>query len=85
MQHPLQTAQVQSYPDPSLLPNLNNLSPMLRKELIALLLNRCNPFSKIDELALDVKDGARLIKELDQKLKQVELEVMYAFKDLDGE
>lgn len=44
-----------------------------------------NSETPIDKLALDVKEGAHLIKELDKKLKQVEAEVMDAFKELDGE
>lgn len=44
-----------------------------------------NSETPIDKLAEDVKEGARLIKELDQKLKQVEAEVMDAFKELEGE
>jgi exodeoxyribonuclease VII small subunit len=36
-------------------------------------------------LAEDVKLGARLIKELDKKLKQVEAEVKDAFKELESE
>ena len=42
-----------------------------------------NSETPIDKLAEDVKLGARLIKELDQKLKQVETEVRDAFKELD--
>ena len=37
----------------------------------------------IDELAEDVKEGVRLIKELDAKLNSVKTEVRDAFKDLD--
>ena len=37
----------------------------------------------IDELAEDVKLGAKLIKELDKKLRKVETEVKDAFKELD--
>ncbi len=37
----------------------------------------------IDELAEDVKLGAKLIKELDKKLKKVEAEVKDAFKELE--
>lgn len=44
-----------------------------------------NSETPIDKLADDVKEGARLIKELGQKLKQVEAEVMNAFKELEGE
>lgn len=39
----------------------------------------------IDTLAEDAKLGAGLIKELDKKLKQVEMEVMDALKQLDSE
>ena len=42
-----------------------------------------NSETPIDKLAEDVKQGARLIKELDKKLKQVETEVRDAFKELD--
>ena len=42
-----------------------------------------NSETPIDKLAEDVKLGARLIKALDQKLKQVETEVRDAFKELD--
>ncbi len=37
----------------------------------------------IDELAEDVKQGATLIKELDRKLREVETQVVDAFKELD--
>ncbi|QXE87362.1 exodeoxyribonuclease VII small subunit [Geomonas nitrogeniifigens] len=43
-----------------------------------------NSETPIDKLAEDVKEGAKLIKDLDMKLKQVETEVMNAFKELDG-
>jgi len=39
----------------------------------------------IDKLAEDVKMGARLIKELDKKLKKVETEVKDAFKELEAQ
>ena len=39
----------------------------------------------IDELAEDVKLGAKLIKELDKTLKKVETEVKDAFKELESE
>ena len=42
-----------------------------------------NSETPIDKLAEDVKLGARLIKDLDEKLKQVETEVRNAFKELD--
>ena len=38
----------------------------------------------IDEVAEDVKLGAKLIKELDKKLKKVEIEVQNAFKELEN-
>lgn len=44
-----------------------------------------NSETPIDKLAEDVKEGARLIKDLDKKLKQVEADVLDAFKELDGE
>ncbi len=37
----------------------------------------------IDKLAEDVKEGARLIRELDQKLKKVEIEIFDAFTELE--
>ncbi len=37
----------------------------------------------IDELAEDVKLGATLIRELDRKLREVETQVVDAFKELD--
>ncbi|BCS51768.1 exodeoxyribonuclease VII small subunit [Geobacter sp. SVR] len=44
-----------------------------------------NSETPIDKLAEDVKEGARLIRELDMKLKQVETEVLDAFKELESE
>jgi len=44
-----------------------------------------NSETPIDKLAEDVKQGARLIKELGKKLKQVKTEVRDAFKELDDE
>ncbi len=44
-----------------------------------------NSETPIDKLAEDVKEGARLIKELDKKLKQVETEVRMHSKNLDEE
>ena len=44
-----------------------------------------NSETPIDRLAEDVKLGARLIKELNTKLKQVETEVRDAFKELEDE
>jgi exodeoxyribonuclease VII small subunit len=42
-----------------------------------------NSETPIDKMAEDVKLGARLLRELGQKLKQVETEVRDAFKELD--
>jgi exodeoxyribonuclease VII small subunit len=44
-----------------------------------------NSETPIDKLAEDVKVGAKLIKDLNQKLKQVEMEVRDAFKELEEE
>ena len=44
-----------------------------------------NSETPIDKLAADVKLGAKLIKDLDKKLKQVETEVRDAFKELEDE
>jgi len=44
-----------------------------------------NSETPIDKLAEDVKVGAKLIKELTSKLKQVEMEVHDAFKELEEE
>ena len=44
-----------------------------------------NSETPIDKLAEDVKLGAKLIKELNNKLKQVEMEVRDAFKELEEE
>lgn len=44
-----------------------------------------NSETPIDKLAEDVKEGTRLIKELDKKLKQVETEVLDAFKELEND
>jgi len=49
-------------------------------EILARLDNSETP---IDKLAEDVKLGAKLIKDLDKKLKQVESEVRDAFKELE--
>jgi exodeoxyribonuclease VII small subunit len=43
-----------------------------------------NSETPIDKLAEDVKLGAKLIKELNKKLKQVETEVRDAFKELES-
>ena len=44
-----------------------------------------NSETPIDKLSEDVKLGACLIKELSKKLKQVEMEVRDAFKELEKE
>ena len=44
-----------------------------------------NSETPIDKLAEDVKEGARLIRELDKKLKQDETEVLDAFKELESD
>jgi exodeoxyribonuclease VII small subunit len=44
-----------------------------------------NSETPIDKLAIDVKLGARLIKDLDKVLKKVETEVKDAFKELEGD
>jgi exodeoxyribonuclease VII small subunit len=44
-----------------------------------------NSETPIDKLAEDVKVGAKLIKELTSKLKQVEMEVRNAFKEFEEE
>ena len=44
-----------------------------------------NSETPIDKLSEDVKLGAKLIKDLSKKLKQVEMEVRDAFKELEDE
>ena len=43
-----------------------------------------NSETPIDQLAEDVKKGARLIKDLEAKLRSVEMEVRDAFQELEG-
>jgi exodeoxyribonuclease VII small subunit len=63
---------------------LSNLSYEQKVEKLDTILSRLdNSETPIDKLAEDVKLGARLIKELDKKLKQVETEVRDAFKELE--
>jgi exodeoxyribonuclease VII small subunit len=38
----------------------------------------------IDELAEDVKQGAKLIRQLDEKLREVEGQVLDAFRELEA-
>ena len=65
---------------------LTNLSYEQKVEKLDTILSRLdNSETPIDKLAEDVKLGARLIKELDKKLKQVETEVRDAFKGLERE
>ena len=54
------------------------------KKLDEILTRLDNSETPIDKLAEDVKLGAKLIKDLDKKLKQVETEVRDAFKELEG-
>ena len=64
--------------------NIDSLTYEQKVEKLDELLTRLdNSETPIDKLAEDVKLGARLIKELDRKLKQVETEVRDAFKELD--
>ena len=64
--------------------DIGNMTYEQKVEKLDELLTRLdNSETPIDKLAEDVKLGARLIKELDQKLKQVETEVRDAFKELD--
>ncbi len=52
-------------------------------EKLDLILGRLdNSETPIDKLAEDVKEGARLIRELEAKLKSVETEVKDAFAEL---
>jgi len=63
---------------------LSKLSYEQKVEKLDTILSRLdNSETPIDKLAEDVKLGARLIKELDKKLKQVETEVRDAFKELE--
>ena len=64
--------------------DIANLTYEQKIEKLDELLTRLdNSETPIDKLAEDVKLGARLIKELDRKLKQVETEVIDAFRELD--
>jgi exodeoxyribonuclease VII small subunit len=55
------------------------------KHLDAILKRLDNAETPIDKLAEDVKLGTKLIRDLGEKLKQVETEVRDAFKELEGE
>ena len=64
--------------------NIENLTYEQKVAKLDEILTRLdNSETPIDKLAEDVKLGARLIKALDKKLKQVETEVRDAFKELD--
>ena len=64
--------------------NIDRLTYEQKVEKLDELLTRLdNSETPIDKLAEDVKLGARLIQELDRKLKQVETEVRDAFQELD--
>jgi exodeoxyribonuclease VII small subunit len=66
--------------------NLSKLSYEEKVEKLDEILTRLdNSETPIDKLAEDVKLGARLIKDLDKKLKQVETEVRDAFKELEDD
>ena len=54
------------------------------KRLDAILERLDNSETSIDELGKDVKEGVQLIKELNEKLNEVDTEVRDAFKDLDA-
>jgi exodeoxyribonuclease VII small subunit len=66
--------------------NSNNLTYEQKVAKLDEILTRLdNSETPIDRLAEDVKLGARLIKELNAKLKQVETQVRDAFKELEDE
>ena len=66
--------------------NIDELTYEQKVEKLDEILTRLdNSETPIDKLAVDVKLGAKLIKELDKKLKQVETEVKDAFKELESE
>ncbi len=64
--------------------NLNNLSYEQKTEQLDLILTKLDNSSiPIDELAVNVKTGASLIKELSKKLQNVETEIMDVFKEIE--
>jgi exodeoxyribonuclease VII small subunit len=66
--------------------NIDELTYEQKVEKLDEILTRLdNSETPIDKLAEDVKLGARLIKELNKKLKQVETEVKDAFKELQND
>ena len=69
--------------------NQDDLSKLTHEEKVEkldeILTRLDNSETPIDKLAEDVKLGAKLIKDLDKKLKKVETEVRDAFKELEDE
>jgi exodeoxyribonuclease VII small subunit len=66
--------------------DISKMSYEQKSEKLDEILNRLDRSeTPIDELAEDVKLGAKLIKELDKKLRKVETEVKDAFKELEDE
>ena len=66
--------------------NIDELTYEQKVEKLDEILTRLdNSETPIDKLAEDVKLGARLIKELEKKLKQVGVEVKDAFRELESE
>jgi exodeoxyribonuclease VII small subunit len=66
--------------------DISKMSYEQKSEKLDEILNRLDRSeTPIDELAEDVKLGAKLIKELDKKLRKVETEVKDAFKELEKE
>ena len=64
--------------------DISKMSYEQKSEKLDEILNRLDRSeTPIDELAEDVKLGAKLIKELDKKLRKVETEVKDAFKELE--
>ncbi len=53
------------------------------ENLDTILANLDNSETPIDKLAENVKTGTRLIRELNEKLNQIELEVRNAFKEIE--
>ena len=66
--------------------DISKMSYEQKSEKLDEILNRLDRSeTPIDELAEDVKLGAKLIKELDKKLRKVETEVKDAFKELEDQ
>lgn len=53
-------------------------------ELEAILKRLDDGSTPIDDLADDVRRGAKLVKALDQRLRNIEMEVKDAFQELEG-